>query len=1591
DVHSALDWIDRHDEEIQRRFAALSSERPKTLKKYEKIPSSTIMTALRKAGKIDPDVTDEKFFQDWIRAAGARDLAKRVAPILEAISERFTNPLQAARWSFEHLDEIRQLNWEGLGKEKGTLSLETVLDALWVAQKLPEGTTREEMKSWGRLAGAFDLAIRISPIFKKIEQPFRNARSAIEWIRDHHDEIVQENIRALARRGNGYLAYGTILAALWADGKLHPAVDVHKLKGWMQQAAAAEYARAEQEMIQETIREAWSQTPPSERQKLHDRHRLYAALWNSASHRFLRRDVPTQRISQGYFEKVMPFAMRWYGERFLSELGSGTSAQEGGAKAFRAYLEEHQYPGGPIQMIVDAYKGGKQVVVLSDPHPDTSGTTYSQFLEALVVRLSREVGLKKLLIEYHPRAVEEELLPLIREDKETWERFWNFVRAEDPDEPSQELFKQHFPSHWLPMLRAADARGVEIFGFNPRGHLGFSGWLREEGLPEEGGKTEERFTEEILNRLDLTDSTERVLVISGLHHVAKTEALKRMGNLLTRNSGLKVTTVLVHIGWRRVGLKRRFLPGDYLLPLLRRAKIPVVAVHHTALSPIGNLQVFKEWIISTLLDAPVEGTPRDRIVARLKDFDMLVYFDSQDAITQYVETAAKDGGAARDGGEKVDYRPQTSDKRHQERELEERGISRTENISEPSSDAGIDPLRQEPVLEELLHRRYRVPSSYSPSFSGQNHNPSPNATKATHTKASLEPPDNLKNRSPANAAAASILNRSINVFERSPRLPSESDGFAISNTSIPNPDESVKVYKLSVSDDSGAAQDGGEQYSQELLASLQQIVGATPQKPFALPKELVGYASRLHAFASDMPLDEQWSLVEKFFTTLFRAIRSEDALRQQTAITIWKLLEPHFSSQAQVAAKGYAEEVGVWKEAIDAIVGPEEGAVQRRVAALSEEIRERMRHRWDKGNHNEVVGQEEEKLREIVVLKRKGWAPHASIKLSLANVFSEVATGLFGSIPPERRGPKINLTEEEFSTLLRAKAYYHMAWEWRPGWWGGSLTGDSDFRLSKINDILNKAPKDQLEAVRSRLKQEGFTDEELGTARDGGNHTSTELVRWLNGHPREIEKRLIEMMDEPEVQRMLQMLQSLGLSPEHPLQFRYTDAESLDYAGMILLEEDPVGLPIGLPSTWFRRPYHESLRILKHELTHIILFRNKMVDPQRTLQLFQYIKTIDPTSKQKAAHDLLDDLLDYEVVRFQLENNFPNAANALLNDIFPGGEEEKKKRETIRDYHKTHPMPAVDQFRKATLFYTSWYVEGILPFEHLQQPGHEGLRRRFETRFRDVLTEGDLTTIHTIIQEILVPALLDHTWPQKFQEIFEDFYHRVYTYFPSFKPPTPMQDGSDGAAQDGSTKKEREKEEKREAFVIKESEKLLATPLPEDETALFRLRETLSAVERSISGSFGRQFIERWDDPKPIQTSPEREIVETYGEQLQARIQEIDQKLKLEHLTPMGFVDETFAREAVRSYEEFLKASLPQDPHVLQALLVLLITTIAELNQTVGDIIRSGRHTSDNAQIKAKLAALSGGADFKGISQRLNEKLTLVLKTLDHKKSARDG
>jgi len=205
-----------------------------------------------------------------------------------------------------------------------------------------------------------------------------------------------------------------------------------------------------------------------------------------------------------------------------------------------------------------------------------------------------------------------------------------------------------------------------------------------------------------------------------------------------------------------------------------------------------------------------------------------------------------------------------------------------------------------------------------------------------------------------------------------------------------------------------------------------------------------------------------------------------------------------------------------------------------------------------------------------------------------------------------------------------------------------------------------------------------------------------------------------------------------------------------------------------------------------------------------------------------------------------------------------------------------------------------------------------------------------------------------------------------------------------GAARDGSAKRETEAS----ALFIKHWETLLTTPLPEEKTALFDLRESIYAMERGISGFLGGQFIEHWDDPNPIQASKDAVMFEAYGRKLKSRIQEIDQRLGLEITLR---VDETYVKATVRGHELFLEAPLPEDPYALEAIPMLLIDAMAELNQIVGDVIRSEWSTADNARIKERLAELSEGADFKGISHRLNEKLTLVDKMLEQKKGAQDG
>ncbi len=118
-------------------------------------------------------------------------------------------------------------------------------------------------------------------------------------------------------------------------------------------------------------------------------------------------------------------------------------------------------------------------------------------------------------------------------------------------------------------------------------------------------------------------------------------------------------------------------------------------------------------------------------------------------------------GAARDGGGRTDPGLKTEDQRLEATRGER--VSLGGKTNELVFGVGIDPLRPEPVLEELLHRQHRVPSSQSPS---------------------------------------------MNVFDNNLRLPSERDGFAISNTSIRDSGQSVKVG--GPASDGGAARDGAK-------------------------------------------------------------------------------------------------------------------------------------------------------------------------------------------------------------------------------------------------------------------------------------------------------------------------------------------------------------------------------------------------------------------------------------------------------------------------------------------------------------------------------------------------------------------------------------------------------------------------------------------------------------------------------------------------------------------------------------------------------------------------------------------------------------
>ena len=145
-------------------------------------------------------------------------------------------------------------------------------------------------------------------------------------------------------------------------------------------------------------------------------------------------------------------------------------------------------------------------------------------------------------------------------------------------------------------------------------------------------------------------------------------------------------------------------------------------------------------------------------------------------------------GRARDGGGgKTDLRRKTKDRRPVVEKMDQQ-----ESVNESASDGGTGRFLSGAELLPEWQARQKDLSFQSPSFSGQNQNPSTKNRIATTTKESVIPSGTFKNRSVANAAANRILQRSMNVLDKSLRLPSESSAFAISATSIPDASQTVK-------------------------------------------------------------------------------------------------------------------------------------------------------------------------------------------------------------------------------------------------------------------------------------------------------------------------------------------------------------------------------------------------------------------------------------------------------------------------------------------------------------------------------------------------------------------------------------------------------------------------------------------------------------------------------------------------------------------------------------------------------------------------------------------------------------------------------
>lgn len=321
------------------------------------------------------------------------------------------------------------------------------------------------------------------------------------------------------------------------------------------------------------------------------------------------------------------------------------------AETLRPYLLFHQYHGGPIQMLVDDFQQGTQVIVVGDPHSHyvSLGPSYAAWLRLLVQRFQREARGQKVFVELHPWVVEHKLIPLLQRAIDLgieWPgKPSDFSQLGETDWRWQIYLNSNVPDWLLPMLRTAVERSMTIIGFDPRQDLSPHGApvLPEHlpGLSTWASEWEEQFTRLIAPSLNPNDPEERALVIAGTSHVEKAEGLK-MGGRVARIPGLKVKTVLVEIGWGDFNPGR--FPDWQLRHLLRATGLSVVAIDQMTQPAVGSLQVYQDGLIPVLLS---------------ENFDRLIYFRDEQALFEYLTSdlaaspnheKSHESGSASEGG-----------------------------------------------------------------------------------------------------------------------------------------------------------------------------------------------------------------------------------------------------------------------------------------------------------------------------------------------------------------------------------------------------------------------------------------------------------------------------------------------------------------------------------------------------------------------------------------------------------------------------------------------------------------------------------------------------------------------------------------------------------------------------------------------------------------------------------------------------------------------------------------------------------------------------------------------------------------------------